>query len=785
VFVPELGKVIISRDVRFDEAIPQGPIDEKVKEYFREIMAFKGVYNNDSKNVEDYEYLVGNIYYDADDDLECNCIVTRIEQMNDRNRFIIAWFKRIINGAAEEAEYDFIHVAEVEKMLGVHLEFNEDNNIENIALATSVVNKRARVGDPLVSALNSDHSEIEDVRIKNRMAMIYDKDIAVASDGEIETTSALNGDVAKVGTHSRGRSTIINERLLDRKNGVCEQISLPRNPEYSDNQIAPGLLKLLDLNQKNLDYEDVCMNLASTIDDPKTFEEAMSRPKEEAQEWLKATLLECDNLRRRGVLREVALPPGREIRKMDTKMVYKTKIKDGVIDKRKARLVARGFSQQIYEDYNETFAPVARMNSLKIFLKISLDLEHERVVIDFTAAYLYGRVNEELYIDPPAGWDCKEGNVLKVEKALYGTKQAGRSWYEQIKDFLISTMKLVKCKSDTCIFISENSNFMIILYVDDAIISFKFKKDYEDFMKIIKEKYEIGEEGPLTWYLGAKIYDYGERIFMSQKDYIEKLIAKYNIEGKASTPMIRDYAIVKNDKDVLNEKFDIKSKIGSLMYAAINTRPDICQAVSYIARFTNHPSTAVCEAVTRIFKYLNGNKEFGINLIKGKSKLEVYVDADLGGDINDGKSTSGGCEEIDGCIINWWSSKQTLETAQSSCDAEVISLNHSSKNVTWTRGLMMELGKEQKDPTIIHCDNESAIRLVHNPVFHQRTKHLRLKLGFIIDQIEQNISRVLHIKSGDNKSDIFTKSQDYQRFIKNRKDLNLENQNFEGNTNTK
>ena len=220
------------------------------------------------------------------------------------------------------------------------------------------------------------------------------------------------------------------------------------------------------------------------------------------------------------------------------------------------------------------------------------------------------------------------------------------------------------------------------------------------------------------------------------------------------------------------------------MYAAINTRPDICQAVSYIARFTNHPSTAVCEAVTRIFKYLNGNKEFGINLIKGKSKLEVYVDADLGGDINDGKSTSGGCEEIDGCIINWWSSKQTLETAQSSCDAEVISLNHSSKNVTWTRGLLMELGKEQKDPTIIHCDNESAIRLVHNPVFHQRTKHLRLKLGFIIDQIEQNISRVLHIKSGDNKSDIFTKSQDYQRFIKNRKDLNLENQNFEGNANT-
>jgi hypothetical protein len=774
IFVPEMGKIIISRDVRFDEAIPQGPVDEKVKEYFREIMTFKNVFNNESKNIEDFEYLIGNIYYDPDEDLECNCIVTRIEETRDRNHFIVAWFKRIINGVAEEQEFDFTHVSEVEKMMGVYLNFNEENN-EIIALATSSKNKRAKFGNPKSSAVDGNRSEMEDIRSENRMAIVCDKDIVVVGDGEVATTSALNGDVAKVGkTHSRGRSTIDDKRSPDRKNGVCEQISLPRNPEI-DNQIAPGLLKLLDLNQKNLDYEDVCMNLASNIEDPKTFEEAMSRPKEEAQEWLKATLMECDNLRRRGVLREVALPPGRDIRKMDTKMVYKTKIKDGIIDKRKARLVARGFSQQIYEDYNETFAPVARMNSLKIFLKISLDLEHERMVIDFTAAYLYGRINEELYIDPPAGWKCEKGNVLKVEKALYGTKQAGRSWYEQIKDFLINVIGLIMCKSDTCIFRSKDSNLMIILYVDDAIVSYKLRKEYDDFMKTIQDKYEIGEEGPLNWYLGAKIFDYGNRIFMSQKDYIEKLIAKYKINGTASTPMIREYAIIKNKSDELNEKFDIKSKIGSLMYAAINTRPDICQAVSYIARFTNHPSNLVCEAITRIFKYLNGSKEFGINLKKGESKLQVYVDADLGGDINDGKSTSGGLEEIDGCIINWWSTKQTLDTAQSSCDAEVISLNHSSKNVIWTRGLLSELGKEQKDPTIIYCDNESAIKLVHNPVFHQRTKHLRLKLGLIIDQVEQNISRVLFVKSGDNKSDIFTKSQDYKRFIDNRKDLDLEN----------
>jgi hypothetical protein len=294
-------------------------------------------------------------------------------------------------------------------------------------------------------------------------------------------------------------------------------------------------------------------------------------------------------------------------------------------------------------------------------------------------------------------------------------------------------------------------------------------------MNNLKKDFEIGEEGDLVWNLGVKFTDRGDSLFLDQSDYVKKLMVKYSIEGTASTPMVNNLSIVKDKSDSLDKEYNASSKIGSLMYAAVSTRPDIMYAVSYIARFTNHPSKAVCNAITRIFQYLNGNPNLGLNLRQGNMDYYIHSDADLGGDINDGKSTSGGCEFIDGDLINWWSSKQTLDTAQSSCDSEVIAINHACKSLIWTRGLLMELGYSQPYPTVIHSDNESAIKLVYNPVFHKRTKHLRLKLGLINDCVEQETGRVIYIKTLDNNSDIMTKAQDLKRFNANRNNLNMVN----------
>jgi hypothetical protein len=483
---------------------------------------------------------------------------------------------------------------------------------------------------------------------------------------------------------------------------------------------------------------------------------------------------EYENLLKRGVLREVIPPPGEVIKEIDSKLVFKRKIKNNKIFKYKVRLCARGFTQSPIDDYNETYAPVARTNSLRIFIKISIMKNHKRKWMDVVAAYLYGLLNETLYLKPPQNWKCKPNHKLLLIKALYGTKQAGRSWYQLSKDFMIKVLGLIMCISDICIFYNENFSVMILIYVDDILISYKSEDEYQIMLNKIKSAFEIGEEGDIDYYLGIKITDKGDKVEMVQKEYIEKLINKYKINGIADTPMLTNYSIIKSDEDnLINEKdYNAKSRIGSLMFAAVSTRPDIMFATHYFARFTNHVTEEVRNGIERIFKYLNNTKDFKLTFNNGKGKYEIYCDADLGGDLNDHKSTSGGCESIDGDLINWWSSKQTI-TAQHTCDSESMSINYAAKQAVWIRGILKELGEEQKHPTPIYCDNSSAVQLCHNPVFHKRSKHLRLKMQLTTDLIENEEINVLKIPTENNIFDICTKGQDRKRLYKNLNDMNM------------
>jgi hypothetical protein len=185
----------------------------------------------------------------------------------------------------------------------------------------------------------------------------------------------------------------------------------------------------------------------------------------------------------------------------------------------------------------------------------------------------------------------------------------------------------------------------------------------------------------------------------------------------------------------------------------------------------------VCKFIDRIFKYLNETKEYSLKFRKGPCKLTFHCDSDFGGDLEDAKSTSGGCALLDEDIIDWWAKKQTTITAQATCDSELLSLNLTCKNVVWTRGILGELGINQKEPTTIYCDNQSAIQVVYNPVLHQRTKHMRLKIGYVNDLVRSDEARVAKIEGEKNLSDIFTKSQDKKRHISNVLGLNLPEEN--------
>jgi hypothetical protein len=222
--------------------------------------------------------------------------------------------------------------------------------------------------------------------------------------------------------------------------------------------------------------------------------------------------------------------------------------------------------------------------------------------------------------------------------------------------------------------------------------------------------------------------------------------------------MIERYAIVRSPEDKLFTEFDMKSKIGSLMFAAVCTRPDIAFAVSYLARFTNHPSQLVCQAIIRVFAYLKGTKGMCITFVRedGISPI-VYCDSDYAGDVNDCKSTSGILVMIGSSPVSWYSSKQTI-TAQSTTDAEIVGMNQAAKEIIWLRNLFREMHLDLFLPTKLKCDNTSSMKLAFNPVFHKRTKHIMVKFQYLVEQLKANEITLEYVKSALNLADFFTKS---------------------------
>ena len=569
-----------------------------------------------------------------------------------------------------------------------------------------------------------------------------------------------------------GRCELLDDLQLSKDDSNAEGSEIHLVSDIGRMSLTAGLLNLPFNAQEPLNYAFV---FANTIEspDPTSYKEAMKS--QEREKWKQAISTEIENLMKRGVIQEINPPEGEELRFVDTKYVFKKKEKNGEVYKYKCRIVARGFTQVEQVDYFETMAPVARSNSLRIFLTMSVHRSHTRRSIDFDAAFLYSPLGDEiLYCKPFEGWKVTPGKVLRIMKSFYGLKQAGRYWNVMISDFLISK-GFTKCTSEQCLFIRDEGRQMILLYVDDAIVSCSTEEQVRDVISEIKTSFELGEEGPLDWYVGSAIEDKGDTIFIHQKDYINKMIKRYNIdEGNiADVPIRERLHILKNPEDELFHKFNIREKVGSLMYAAVSVRPDIAFAVSYVARFTTHPSAEVCKAVNQIFSYLVGTKELGISIRREPDgKLIVYCDADYAGDINDYKSISGVLAILFSTPVCWYSSKQTT-TAQSSTDSEIIAMNFAAKEVVWLRNLLKELFYEQMEPTVLRGDSQSAMMLGMNPVFHKRTKHIMVKFMYLVECLKLSTLVMEKIMGVANWSDILTKAQKKKVFMDCRNALGM------------
>jgi hypothetical protein len=448
-----------------------------------------------------------------------------------------------------------------------------------------------------------------------------------------------------------------------------------------NNQGAEGM-QLRDRSNihKPTRFDDyVMMTALSESCEPDNFEEAVHSDNKE--EWLKAMDSEMQSLKENQTWVLENLPSGRKA--IPCKWIYKVKYNpDDTIERYKARLVVKGFSQKRGVDYDETFSPVVRSATIRTLLSVAASEKMSLMQFDVSTAFLYSKLSEEIYMEQPAGFNDNSGRVCKLQRGLYGLKQAPRSWNERFGEFLIKR-GFKQSTADPCLFIRirHSKKLLLALYVDDGIVAATDKKELQEFEKELKSEFKITVK-PALYFLGLEISQDSEgSIKVSQSAYTKKILEQFKMSHcrPCTTPMIKsEKVLTENDTDEETVKFPYRSAVGALMYLMTGTRPDIAYAVRVASRNLEKPRKSDVIQVKRIFRYLQGTIDVGIVYKAGMSNtLLAYSDADHGGDKTSGKSTSGVICMYAGAVISWLSQRHA-SVAISTTEAEIVAASEAA-----------------------------------------------------------------------------------------------------------
>jgi hypothetical protein len=510
-------------------------------------------------------------------------------------------------------------------------------------------------------------------------------------------------------------------------------------------------------------------NVNSIVDEPTSYNEAITCS--ESREWKKAINEELTAHAKNNTWTTMVIDNNNKLLNIiDTRWIFKKKRNEtGQVVRFKARLVARGFTQEYGVDYIETFAPVLKMKSLRLILALSATQQRSIVQLDVKTAFLNAEVHEDIYIAIPEGMKVNSTTtVLKLNKALYGIKQAPREWNININNYLIS-INFKACKKDPCIYTKKSirNNIIILgLFVDDIIVSYVLddETEWKDIKKTMMEKYDITDMGAVSNILGMHVQrDSYNNIYVDQQTYIHEKLNTFNMKECVPVSTPGDVNIMLNTNADLADVKLYRSIIGSLIYVSVCTRPDVTHAVNICSRFMTKPTITHMQAAKRILRYLRGNIEYGLkynnNISTNGNKVVVsgYSDADWGGDKYDRKSTTGYCTFVNGNLISWNTKKQPT-VALSTAEAELMAIVELAKEVTWLCSVLEEMNYQVEKPSCILSDNLSAIKIAQNDIEHDRTKHIDIKYYYIRDEIINNNIQVKWINSQQQLADIFTKA---------------------------
>nr|GEV38053.1 hypothetical protein [Tanacetum cinerariifolium] len=363
-------------------------------------------------------------------------------------------------------------------------------------------------------------------------------------------------------------------------------------------------------------------------------------------------------------------------------------------------------------DYEEVFAPVPRIEAIRLFLAYASFMDFMVYQMDVKSAFLYGTIEEEVYVCQHPGFEDPDypDKVYKVVKALYGLHQAPRAWYETLANYLLEN-SFQMGKIDQTLFIKKQKGdiFLVQVYVDEIIFGFTNEDLCKAFEKLIKDKFQMSSMGKLTIFLSLQVKQKPDGIFISQDKYVAEILRKFGLinEKSASTPIDTEKPLLKDPDGEDVDVHTYRSMIGSLMYLT-SSRPDIMFAVCACARFQVTPKASHLHAVKRIFRYLKGKPHLGLWYPKDSPfNLVAYTDSDYAGASLDRKSTTGGCQFLGYRLISWQCKKHTV-VATSSTEAEYVTATSCCAQVIWIQNQLLDYGYNFMHTTI-YIDNSSTI----------------------------------------------------------------------------
>jgi hypothetical protein len=500
---------------------------------------------------------------------------------------------------------------------------------------------------------------------------------------------------------------------------------------------------------------------------PLTYKQAVN-DKKHSQEWRDAMTEELVSLQANGTWKEVIRPAGANL--VSCKWVYTVKtLPEGDIERLKARLVARGFSQVHGTDYSETFAPTVRMDTLRLVLAMVAIEDLECYHFDIKNAFTESHLKEKIYLAPPPGVPVKPGYVLQALRSLYGLKQAARDWNKLIQSELIK-WGFTQSYADPCLFVNTASGVTLLVYVDDIVAVSKSTRSLKDFFLQLSGRFKAKNLGEIAKILGARVTrDRKNRTLdLDQEQYLITILDRFGISTEQhvskKTPA-SDYEALRpaTSSDPRIDVTEYQQVIGCVLFAMIFTRPDIAFVTGKLSQFMSDPAKHHGHAAKNLMRYLKSTVKNRLRFSPGGARdyLAVYSDADWASDKADRKSVSGSVVMFGNGPISW-SSKKQKSVSTSSCESEYVALASCTKQGQWVAQVLRDLDRGTyigKDTNTVQMfsDNQGAIALTKNPHLHERSKHIDICYHYVRDLAEKERLQVNFISTNDMVADGMTK----------------------------